>query len=270
MNKDIRLFIYVIVSLLVLYSCSSNAKTNRYEEIKKTIEQERQNLPLQASPFYTITDITLNEEEEMLYMVGELDSLIFNLFTDKQAERFIDAICLGDNGNQNGLLKSVLDAEIGVSLKYKNVSTGEVRLFKIDANQIREKINEYTNLTDQQKKKKYLIMQAEIANEQCPVQVDYMTQQISVFIVGNFKIHKFVLDEGYADMNIFEYNSSSVKEQLIAAFNNPMMKKECEILKEAKMGLKFQYVGSETGKLVEIIFTPEEIASIYNNIVIQN
>lgn len=103
---------------------------------------------------------------------------------------------------------------------------------------------------------------AKLANEKCPLQIDYLTTMDKVEYDPASKryIYYYTIDDNVLPMTSLMQNSKTLAENIKNQLNNPSeeMEKELEALKAADAIIEYYYTGENTGKSFYIRYNPED------------
>lgn len=256
----IKRFVYLVLSLAVMAAVAgcSDGKKAQLKEAVLTIDKR---CPVSMGSIGDLISIKYDDESNVVqYYYSVNEDVAFNIdFIEENKEVAASSIKLMFSKSE---MKEVLDfiIDVGASLKvvYKGSSTGkstEVEVTSEELADLKDKPYSDREINEMLLKNEISAIQASL-----PWKVEDGMEMDKVYDDGENVVYSCRMDEDLYDISLLETGLANVKDEVLEGFSSDVaVKKMIGILVNLDKGFVYRYYGDQSGKSVDVEFTPADL-----------
>lgn len=254
MKKISTVFITMLLALTI--STISSCKDIKREEIRQTIEEAQQDLPMDIGSGLEFSSLEYEEDEEVVVAEIYVDSKLMNIEALSGDYRLMkESLMVALNFNKDFLkiIKKIADADLAFIMRFTSSSDESIDI-KIEA----EEAKSFTRLKKKEAIDRYFKLQAKLVNKQTPMPIDAVTTMTRASVNGRYFIYEYAINEADLPFDHLKANLSQLKQGIITSLNDPngAQAQFVKICREGHYGLKFVYIGDISGESVTVTLEP--------------
>lgn len=250
--------IYHIFALLVVLLATGACQLSKTERLKREIEVADDDCPIELGMMGSITGIAYDSELSLVDITIELSDV--SVLNGLKANRNLShkALLLSfSRGEAKKLLEMVAEAGAGIEFKFTTDSSNRSFTINLSHSDVRDAIE--NPLTEDEASRLLIETQVMMENARCPYSVGEGLTMTRVFDDGSSIVYCCTVDENIYDMDIMAKNLAGMKDNIGELFEDPVMNSQGALLSGQNKGFVYRYIGSRTGKMADIRFSPADI-----------
>ena len=249
------LFAVITVSL----SACGNAQQPNFSErqLKSIVSEMNHECPKYLGGWMTLSSIEY--DKKIVSVTCDISSGPIKIENFKNNSEEIRNNILVSYANDSSedfkkFILAIVDANACLDVKYRD-NDNNVYTFHFSTEEINSNIAN-NNISAE----KRLAAIVASTKKQLPTPIDDGLIASDHYLDKQYLYNIIICDESIYNINLFEENKSTIKEQFLLSFiNNPMAEDEIKLLKGTNRGIIYKFVGSYSGKVYIISIESEEL-----------
>lgn len=258
--KRILHSLLLLVMAVAVSSCADTAK----EKLKAEFEKANQECPVDLGTTGVMASISYDAESNTAvfeYILNEEYTNIASLRKAGDAQKsFMAAYLKSAEGER--ILKSLIDAKATLKLKFIGDKSHEETILTITPEELAQIDNSDASSNNAMAQMQSMV---EISNAQCPQDLGDGLVMTGNVIEGTYVVYTYNYDVEQIPMtsSLLPELKEATGEALAEELNQLGNKQQKQLMNELGLGIKYVYnpVNGE-GEIIEIGFTPEEVADM--------
>lgn len=243
-----------VLAALCMMSCAGESK------LKKLVEEVNSACPYSLGMVGEMTGAEVTDDGVMFcYEMNEdlvsVEKLSSNVDLMKQSLRTLFANAEGELAE---VVKELAAENASLKVRFTGKTSGAVAETSLTADEIREA----SSVESKDKDPKEIITESlKVTRSQCPQQVEEGITMTDVDVNGENVVYEYEVDEGIAEMDLIIANKQAVRANVLQNLHADDMSIRMFVdnCKKAGLGLSYRYVGSQSGKTMQIDFSIDEL-----------
>lgn len=248
--------IKVVIIALVLFSCSENKKQEMYPDLIETVQKIQEGLPLTISEGLILSEV---EYEDTLFTLQyEIDEKEFpfeNLVKAKQNRKnlFLTTISASE-GNERTGFEQCVSYNVSVNFYFIGKRSHKEMSIIVSPYEINDALNTKSNALD------VLKIQIEGEKSSLPEKLGDGLTMTNVELRDSMVYTTIELDEKNYSFDGLDENLDEMKTEIRMSLRSDRIGMNLiKMIANVHYGLVYSYVGSVSGKVYNITFSPDEI-----------
>lgn len=256
MKKVLNLLLFVALTLS-LAACGGNDRV-----LKAQIESGQKHCPMNLGIAGKLTSMTYDESSREVTFELSLNKQVMDVNDIKQYPEIArETIRLAlSQGDMKKLVYMMADADASLKVIYKNKGSKDEYDITFSADEIKEIKNNPMTEEDTNR----LLLQTQLKGEKArlPYKVADGLKMVDINDQGNTVVYTCEVNEDLYDVDDMGNAKEELKEDMRKMLRDRTMRKQAEILSSLGKGFEYKYVGTTSGKTVNVVFTAEELGEI--------
>lgn len=255
--KRIFNFFLMTLMLVAVASCGKNDAA-----LKAQIESGKKHCPMSMGMAGKLSSMSYDEGSRTV----QFDFTLNKDFADvaelkEQPEIARESMRLSlSKGDMKKLLKMMVDADASLAVVYKN--KGSQDEFKLEFTDAELKEIYDKPMSEEESGKLLLLNQIKGEKKRMPYKIDTGLMVTDIQDSGDALVYVCEVDENEYEIADMEAGVDDLKATMKDMLKDRSMRGQVELLSLLGKGFEYKYVGKDTGKVILVTFTADEIAAL--------
>lgn len=256
MKKTLN-FIFLTLLMLTVASCGSNDAA-----LKAQTESGRKHCPMSMGMAGKLSSMSYDESSRNVkfdFTLNKDFADVADLKNQPEIARESMRLVLS-KGDMKKLLKMMVDADASLSVIYKN--KGSKDEFKLDFTDAELKDIYNNPMSEEDTNKMLLLNQIKGEKKRMPYKIDKGLIVKDIEDTDNALVYTCEVDEELYELADMEAGVDELKSSMKDMLKDRSMRGQVELLSSLGKGFEYKYVGKDSGKIITVTFSADEIAKM--------
>lgn len=262
----------VFVLLAFFASTVAYGQNPQIEGVKYFVNEMNKVCPLNFGTGGTMTAVKFNDNAKgiMFYYTLNEDEVNIDEFNKGKQQARQALIYAFFEGESRWMFEKIAEANVGIKVIYKGDTSGKSCSFTFTAEEIQQIMNQ--PLSDHEALEKLYVSQLSMENERCPQEIEEGMVMTRAVQEGVYSVYHVEVNEDVYDMDVIKSPdvALAMKLGMKETFTDPSIKQNLHVLNALNKGLIYRFVGSKTGKMMEVKFTSQELKGVNTDIKLED
>lgn len=240
-----------------MVSCGGNDRV-----LKAQIESGQKHCPMNLGIAGKLTSMSYDESTHEVTFTLSLNKQVMDVNDIKKSPEIArETMRLAlSQGDMKKLVDMMADADASLKVIYKNKGSKDEYDITFSADEIKEIKDNPMSEEDNHR----LLLQTQIKGEQArlPYKVADGLKMVDITDQGATVVYTCEVDEDLYEVDDMGNFKEELKADMRKMLRDRTMRKQAEILSSLGKGFEYKYIGTTSGKTVNVVFTAEELGDI--------
>lgn len=257
-------FLATMSVMVGLQSCGDRNVINLAVEVAKLKGQ----CPVRVDNGLVLTSADYDADKNTVYMYYSLaEGLNDDIYKPENHDAFRANLFVGlKSSEMKDEVDDIVNAKASLVIVVENPTKTKKASFEISADELK-KLTAGT-MTEDEKNLEFIKNMVKVQNNNCPVEVEPGVDMTKIEFKDNYLDYTYLVDESQYDFKVLKANKEDIKKNVVSELKeSPVGSDEQKMLDALvinKIGMRYTYTGSKSGKSFSYEITPQELADALN------